>query len=410
MQSRTRLMSQVVVGFAILLLGIVLLGRCTGGDENTVADDAEPTQAAEAQQDDRSQDGVDPDGTTQDGAGQSDPEEPTDETAQGATRQLADDDPASVETVAAGDTITDAAGNLVVVHGAAMWPTAFDTMSEQAREQFPFLPDVAGSLGGDEQLIALDVSMCAAGIDATGAGTAAFTVHKSKDEPLSDASSLSLSSADYPIATPVFLLPGSAECARGWQTLVLDREAEGAQANVARYVLSSRNGASIEQHVYQWELDELDSVEPLVSTASESSAYPQPFGVTARRGQTVTFRQGPLASGTVELNGWAELVGVDSPIADTRQIAVSFTPCAIEAEPAQAATIVIGLGIDGWQVVAPLAAIPELDSCEEVWVDFAIPYQAQPTSFFLADGTGASSGYAQWSLQGAAIAAPPSEG
>ena len=318
---------------------------------------------------------------------------------------LADDDVTTVTNMEAGDQVEDVHGNLIVIYGVVEWPRAFDALSDAAHTDFPFSGDAADVADPQSELVALDVGMCAAGLSATGFGTAEFFVHESLNERLSNDPILGREVlARHPLVRPAFEFPPPAVCSRGWLPVVLS----GEQApTVARYVLTARNSASadLERHVYQWGLRDLGADALSTATSSEADTLDEPF--TA--GQKVTFNQGLLDDTTVVVDGWSELVGVGSPIDGTRLVAVSVNIC-----PASQRLPEFGLGVDGWNIVAPvggelLDALDAADpaaSCMQGWVEFAVPFGVVPTAFFVTDGVNATTGYAEWTLVTAALPAP----
>ena len=52
------------------------------------------------------------------------------------------------------------------------------------------------------------------------------------------------------------------------------------------------------------------------------------------------------------------------------------------------------------------AALDPTVNCFGGWLEFAIPFGSVPTAFFVSDGENASTGYAEWSLVDAGLAAP----
>ena len=161
---------------------------------------------------------------------------------------LADDDVTTVTNMEAGDQVEDVHGNLIVIYGVVEWPRAFDALSDAAHTDFPFSGDAADVADPQSELVALDVGMCAAGLSATGFGTAEFFVHESLNERLSNDPILGREVlARHPLVRPAFEFPPPAVCSRGWLPVVLS----GDQApTVARYVLTARDSASadLERH------------------------------------------------------------------------------------------------------------------------------------------------------------------
>jgi len=319
---------------------------------------------------------------------------------------LADNDVSSVNTVQAGAQIEDSQGNVVAVYGVQQWPEPFEALSDAVQEQFAFFGQAAVLNDPTRNIFALDVGMCSAGIDAAGEGTAEFFLQASPDDALSTVldgnRELGL---QHPIQQPAFQLPSTAECSRGWLPMMWSGDDA---PELARYVLAFRpEGGSIERHVYQWQIDRgtrSESVED--EQADDRTADVEQFAA----GQTVTFNQGELSGTTVRVDGWAELVGVASMFDGTRQVAVSVQLC-----PVADGVPDFGLGVDGWNMIAPTddgsllgpqdetAPAPE---CYEDWLEFSVPFGAEPTSFFASDGERVDIGYAEWSLQRAALPAP----
>ena len=311
--------------------------------------------------------------------------------------QLSDADFASRLDVAAGAQIEDAQGNLLSVYGIAAWPTPFEQLPAGSRQAFPYFADVDALTNPDVALIAVDVGMCSAGIDATGFGTAEFFAHGSPDDVLSTDAIVNRGIVTrHPVLQPGFEFPGAAECVRGWLPMIWG----GDEApTTVRYVLTTRPsaGADIERHVYQWQIDA-----PIDAPVADVDR----FGMT----QTVTFNDGPLASTTVVVDGWAELVAAQSEVGDTRLIGVSLTYC-----PSSLQLPEFGLTVDGWSIIA----VPEgsdllgarraddpTQQCFDGWLEFAVPFGAVPTAFFVSDGLNSTTGYAEWTLANAALPAP----
>ena len=110
------------------------------------------------------------------------------------------------------------------------------------------------------------------------------------------------------------------------------------------------------------------------------------------------------------VDGWAELIGAETAIDGTRLVAVSLTYC-----PASQSLPDFGLVVDGWALVSPdpasdllggaVADDPSQD-CFDGWLEFVVPFGGVPTAFFASDGVDRIDGYAEWSLENAALAAP----
>lgn len=306
----------------------------------------------------------------------------------------------------AGQQYTDAQGNLVVIYGIASWPETFTDLPAASRPGFAFSSpfDVLGDSQLD--LVALDIGMCAAGIGLSdtapaGFGTVEFFVHDSPTAPLSNDPIVDRSMViAHPVAGSGFEFPAQSSCARGWLPVV---RASDRSPTVARYVLTNRTSstAPIERHVYQWEVDAVGRDLTDSTAASE---------VVFAAGQTVTFNEGPLAETTVVVDGWAELVGQQAALGGTRLVAVSLSFC-----PSGDRLPEFGLAVDGWNLIAPergsdllgaQTAGEPTQSCFDGWLRFAVPFGAVPTGFFASDGLNADTGYAFWTLDGAALPAP----
>ncbi|MGK0226646.1 MAG: hypothetical protein ACI8XD_001464 [Thermoproteota archaeon] len=382
--------------YVIGLMALVLIGAACSSSESTGAALATP-QASEQQADSDDSDDSDDSNETVVVTGEPTPTavpEPT----------LADEDVASVVDLLPGQQVEDAQGNLIAIYGVAEWPEPFTALSDQAQAGFPFFGDVEAVVDPVSKLVVLDVGMCAAGIDFTGSGTAEFFVHESSTEALSTDPVLDRwVQARHPVVRPGFGFPSPAECRRGYLPVLWS----GEQApQIARYVLATRatGSADIERHVYQWEL-ELAAIDEAQPEADQVGSRDEPFGI----GQTVTFNKGRQTDSTVLVDGWAELIGVASPIEGTRLVAVSLDFC-----PASQSLPEFGLGVDNWNIVAPLdhdmlgaaAALDPTVNCFDGWLEFAIPFGSVPTAFFVSDGENASTGYAEWSLVDAGLAAP----
>jgi hypothetical protein len=383
---------------ALGVMALVLLGAACSSSESTQAPVATP-EPSEVQ--------ADSDGSA-DSEDQSETVETADASIPSAVPEptLADQDVAIVVDLQAGQQVKDAQGNLIAIYGIAEWPEPFAALSDQAQADFPFFSDVQAVVDPASKLVVLDVGMCAAGIDFTGFGTAEFFVHESSTEALSTDPVLNRGvPAQHPVVRPGFGFPSPAECRRGYLPVLWS----GDQApQVARYVLATRATASanIERHVYQWELDfaAIDDAQPDTDPVESQD---ESFGI----GQTVTFNQGRLTDSTVVVDGWAELIGAASSIEGTRLVAVSLDLC-----PASLSLPEFGLGVDNWNIVAPMdqdvlgaaVALDPTGNCFDGWLEFAIPFGSVPTAFFASDGANASTGYAEWSLVDAALAAPES--
>lgn len=321
-----------------------------------------------------------------------------------ATPTLADENLASVVDLAAGAQVEDEQGNLLAIYGFAEWPEPFGALSDQAQAAFPFFGDVSALGDSGTELVVLDIGICSAGIDASAFGTAEFFVHERPDDVLSTDAVLDRGMlARHPVVQPGFDFPASAECARGWLPVLWS----GSEPpSTARYVLTTRASAAadVERHVYQWDIEG----EAIAAPADSAADSIEQFGI----GQTVTFNDGRLAETTVVVSGWTELVGADAGTDGTRLVAVSLNFC-----PKTLVMPEFGLAIDGWNLVAPrpgsdllgaLAAGDPTLNCFDGWLEFVVPFGGVPTAFFASDGVNPTSGYAEWSLEGAALAPPQS--
>ncbi len=320
-----------------------------------------------------------------------------------AQPELSDEDLASITELAVGEQVADAQANLIAVYGIATWPESFADLSDDAQASFPFLADVDGVSDPTSQLMALDVGMCSAGIDAVGSGTAGFFVNTAATDVLSTDPVLGRELlVQHPVLQPSFAFPAAAECARGWLPILTSHDDTPA---VARYVLETRptSDAQVERHVYQWDLasspvESADSDAPIDDASKEFEA-----------GQTVTFNEGSLSGTTVSVDGWAEYVGHASALEGTRMVGVSLNFC-----PASGEVPKFGLAIDNWNIVAPLETNPlgvedsadPAEHCFEGWLDFAVPFGGVPTAFFASDSAKSVAGYAEWSLLDAALPTP----
>lgn len=318
-----------------------------------------------------------------------------------AKPSLADEDLASVTDLVAGAQIEDAQGNLISIYGLAEWPETFEDLSDATQAAFPFFRDVAAVGDPVAELVVLDIGMCSAGIDAAGFGTAEFFVHNSLDDMVSTDPALDRGVLTrHPVVQPGFSFPAAATCSRGLLPVLWTGEDA---PTIARYVLTTRASADaeVERHVYQWDVDG-----QIIDIASMDVDESSLFEV----GQTVTFNEGRLAELTVEVDGWAELVGAASEIDGTRTVAVSMSFC-----PSSPVLPDFGLAVDGWNLVAPadddelLGARTSDDpaqTCFEGWLEFVVPFGGVPTGFFASDGTNSIIGYAEWSLADAALPTP----
>lgn len=331
---------------------------------------------------------------------------------------LGEDEVVEIVELSAGEQHTDAQGNLVIVYGISDWPEAFDAMTASSRSEFEFALGLDALQDPELSLVALDIGMCAAGIglddSAVGFGTAEFFVHETAEAPLSSEPTTNRALVtNPPIAGSGFDFPAQASCARGLLPVVRTRDGS---PTVARYVLTNRTSstAPIERHVYQWQLDPAAGSGPsAVATGSADDSADdsaeEPFSI----GQTVTFNDGPASDTTVVVEGWAELVGQQASIEGTRPVGVLLSFC-----PSSAQLVDFGLAVDGWNLLAPdlgengfgaFVAGDPAGSCFDGWLRFAVPFGAVPTGFFTSDGDAAETGYAFWSLDGAALLPPPSE-
>ncbi len=293
---------------------------------------------------------------------------------------LADDAVDSVTTVAAGSSVTDAAGNQVAVHAVRLLP-----------QELLVRPEDQVRIG---QVAAIDISMCRAGAFATGdAVSVEFAVVDREDRPLTALDPLA---GALPLIAPGFAVPEAGTCARGW----LGVRIEAATGQVGRYVLAVAGDDGVERHVYQW-------------SGIPADGDIDPAGQLFERGETVTFNDGPLVGTTIRFQGWAELLDAQSP-AGTRQVGVLTEVCAATEDWPE-----FGLGVEGWNLVPvgdpadrlgadPLA--PLSGSCFEGWLEFAVPFGQQPTGFTASDGIDRVDGVAAWTLDGAAIEGPSSVG
>jgi len=318
---------------------------------------------------------------------------------------LADQDVvADVIDLDAGAQVQDLQGNLIAVHGFVQWPTAFADLSDETQTSYPFFGDADAAADPTTELGVLDVSMCSAGIDAAGFGTAEFFVHADKTDVLSqdrvrDRGLLTR----HPVVAPGFFFPSSATCTRGWLPVIWS----GDQApSTARYVLTTRKSAAddAERHVYQWDISdaERNSVDEPRGGGSSAAELDADDATVFRAGQTVTFVAGSLADTTVQVSGWSELVGTESELEGTRVVGIALTVCASAAKIPE-----FGLSVDGWNIArTETEIVVGDDGCFDDWVWFVVPFGGVPTGFFASDGANPMTGYAAWSLDGAALPAP----
>ena len=293
---------------------------------------------------------------------------------------LADDATDSVTNVDPGTLVTDAAGNQVAVHSIRPLP-----------QDLLVRPEDQIRIG---RVSALDISMCRAGTFATADATSVeFAVADDVSSPLSNLEPLP---GTEPLVSPGFAIPEPGECARGWLAV----RVANLDGRVGRYVITVASDEGAELHVYQWSELAVDG---------DLDAGEQLF----ERGETVTFNDGALVGTTVHLQGWAELIGAQSP-AGTRQVGVLVEVC-----PATEDWPEFTLAVDGWNLVPvadpgdrlgadPLA--PLSGSCFEDWVEFAVPFGQRPTGFSVSDGIDRLDGFAAWTLDGAAIDPPAIDG
>ena len=381
-----------------LAAAVFLVVSCSSGEPAASSDSAE-TPSATAANDPNDSDSSDSSATP----GSADEPGGPDDTAEADSAPvptpgptLADADLASLDDVEVGEQVRDEQGNLIAIYGFRNWSTPFGELTDQAQADFSFFGDVDALADPSLELIALDVGMCSAGIDAAAVGTAEFFVHDSPDHVLSsdrvrDRGVL----ARHPVVQPGFQFPRAAECTRGWLPVLWSGVDD---PTVARYVLTTRESPSgpIERHVYQWDLELI----------TESGQPDELFGL----GQTVTFNDGLLEGTTVVVDGWAEIVGAEADVEGTRIVSVSLSYCPVAGRLPQ-----FGLAVDGWNVVSPRADSDLLGArsvddasteCFDGWLEFGVPFGGIPTGFFVSDGVNANIGYAEWSLENGALPAP----
>lgn len=365
-----------LVRLLLVLLALIAVG-CTGSDDPGPASPAPPAVAS-----------LEP--TTEPTAQPGDPEP----TVNAAPQTIDSQGFELVVALEAGTPVEDELGNLVTVHGLTIWPDSFADIG-------PFERDDVELFGGLERewqdpggLVALDIAVCAAGQEQqASAPLVDFFAATRTDAPVVDDDSTGAAAGRHPIISPGFTFPPPGDCARGWLPVGWSGEAE---PTVARYLLTSAESGGAPRFLYQWDV-----------TPSEPAASEQLFQV----GEQVTFNDGPLADTTVSVAGWAELVGVESPVPGTRLVAVSLEICSAGPAP-----IAFGLAIDGWNLAEPVegAAIPSpIDAdgstdgeCRTGWLGFAVPLGGRPTGFFVTDQRDPLVGFAAWSLAGAALPVP----
>jgi hypothetical protein len=375
-------------GLLFVSFSVLIVANCSAQD---AGDSESGTPEAAATPDDATSTGDESSSATEGGPVATGVAEPS----------LADEDLASVTVLEAGAQVEDAQGNLISIYGLAEWPEPFEDLSDAAQADFPFFGDVAAVGDPATELVVLDIGMCATGIDATGFGTAEFFVHDSPDDVVSTDQVLDRGVlAHHPVVQPGFKFPATATCSRGLLPVLWTGDDA---PTIARYVLTTpaSGAAEVERHVYQWDLDG-QIIDPADMDVDESSLFDV--------GQTVTFNEGRLAELTVEVGGWAEMLGATSEIDSTRVVAVSMSFC-----PSSPVLPEFGLAVDGWSLVAP-ADDDELfgartsddaaQSCFEGWLEFVVPFGGTPTGFFASDGADSINGYAEWSLANAALPTP----
>lgn len=391
----------------VVILSIACSSDGSMDADDPAASDAEQTTQADDGADDSADDAGAENGDETDVTATDTDPDGSDATAAAPQRSLQDEELATVTDLAPGEQVLDVRGNLVTVHGIAEWPSGFADLPTTARSSFPFFADVTGASDPTVRLVAIDVAMCAAGIDTDDAGAGEFFVAATADDPLSGDPVLDRPLATtHPVRTPSFGFPSPATCSRGWLPMYW---AGDRPPDVARYVVESapEPGAEPETHLHQWAVAEVPT-----STSPDTAAEPDgEIDRAFRAGETVRFTEGPLDGTTVRVQGWAESIGEPSAIDGTRMVAVSFEVC-----PASSVHPSFGVGVDGWNVVAPVdpdaffdadvGVDPEAGGCVDGWMSFAVPLGTVPTSFFASDGLDPVTGFAEWSLTGAALAAP----
>ena len=340
----------------VLVALAVVVAACTSTPERTPVPVAEPT--------------VEPDAPAEVVVA------PTPSVTPTSIPTLTDADLASITTVDATVAVTDAAGNQVAIHSLRHLDADLLVRPE---DQVRIGPAVA-----------LDISMCRSGEFATAeAVSIEFAAVVESSEPLTSVAPIA---GPVPVIAPPFDLPEPGACARGWLAVRTGVDL----ASVGRYVLAVARDEGTERHVYQW-------------AGLPTDAPIDPTGQLFRRGELVTFNEGPLVGTTVELAGWAELIGAESP-AGTRQVGVAVEVC-----PATEDWPEFGLFVEGWNLVPvadpadrlgadPLA--PLTGACFADWLEFAVPLGQRPSGLSVSDGIDPRNGAAAWTLDGAAINPP----
>ena len=310
---------------------------------------------------------------------------------------LAESDFASVVSLRAGEPVEDVAGDVLTAYGVHRLPD--DLLDQlQGRDLFG---NAEAAFETELQPAIVDLGMCAAG-GVADASAVEFSLFGNDFDEYVERPTVFINHA---IAHPPFVLPDPGECSRGW--LLVLRESQSPRA--VRYLVSKRgDDGAVERHLYQWSVpftEVLGDASPAAEIEAEPSASDRFF-----IGQVVTFNEGPLARTTVTFNGWAEVAGGDTTEPDTRLVAVLAEVCTATEDWPE-----FGLGIDGWNLLAPIdpadrlgadAFSPLTGNCFEDWIEFGVPFGATPSSFFVADGVDPVNGYAEWTLSDAAIAPP----
>lgn len=293
---------------------------------------------------------------------------------------------ASLTTLKPGEQVIDQSGNLVTVHGLRRFPAALDGAGA-----FDLFADTEVLVSSTNELVMLDVAMCTAGeFSEEPAGSVEFLAAPDANAVLDEAANLFTTHA---LIAPGFAFPEPGSCSRGW--VPVDLTDADADDPVGRYVLAVAGGAGagLDKHVYQWPVD---SAEGEAASGFE-------------RGHVVTFNDGPLTGTTVTFGGWAELIDAEAP-AGTRLVGTKLTVC-----PATEDWPEFGISVDEWNLFGPVDPADRLGadpfapisgSCFDDWAEFAVPFGAAPTGFFVSDGIDPVNGFAQWTFAGAAILGP----
>lgn len=298
----------------------------------------------------------------------------------------------SAGALLASEPIIDPAGNIVTVYSVTAWPHSWADAGALGSSAVPMAANIGQEWAPATNLLAVDVSLCVNG-DVSGSdvdGTYEFAI----ETPGNGSASGLVRLGSFSVVSPKFERPAAGDCARGFAPVTwVGPIPERAEVS---YILNQRVGDSQEvlRSSYLWSIP----VDPSDSLT--------PTGLAA--GTTVTFEQGALAGATVRFDGWAELIGVDSPVAETRLIAALIETC-----PGSGSMLEFGFATSHWNLATtidmPLLAldryVPSSEQCSSGWIVGAVPVGSEPTGFWVGE-SGDVDPLAHWSFVDAALPSP----